>query len=314
MAEPDEPATLPAPESSEALSRGSSVRWIAGAFLITALVVGFIFYRLIWDYGFGHSSLMFIGLPAVLAILLLLAPRPKSATGSILRGITLALLVVAPLVGEGYLCILFAAPLFLGVGLCFGFAADKSRAKRSTTVTCIAVLLLPMSLEGVVPWLTPDRALSVEATETVSAPESEVVASLAQSPDVTATLPTFLRIGFPRPLSAHGAGLAVGDLRTIHFTGAEGDPPGDLVMRVTAVRPGYVCFDSVSNSSKLTQWIRWRRSEVTYRPIDSTHSAVTWRISFDRQLDPFWYFTPWEKIAVHKAAGYLIAANATPRR
>jgi hypothetical protein len=314
MAEPDESVNVPAVESTDAFSRGSSARWVGGAFLITALVVGALFYRLIVDYRQGRTSLMFIGLPAVLAILLLLAPRPKSATGSILRGISLALLVVAPLLGEGYLCILFAAPLFLGVGLCFGFAADKSRAKRSTTVTCIAVLLLPMSLEGVVPWLTPDRSLQVEATANVSASQEQVAAALAQIPDVAATLPVLLRIGFPRPLSAHGAGLAVGDLRTIHFAGAEGDPPGDLVMRVTAARPGYVCFDSVSDSSKLTQWIRWRSSEVTYRPVDSTHTAVTWRISFDRQLDPFWYFTPWEKIAVHQAADYLIAANATPRR
>jgi hypothetical protein len=47
-----------------------------------------------------------------------------------------------------------------------------------------------------------------------------------------------------------------------------------------------VRFEAVNDSSKLLQWIRWESSEVTYRPVDATHTAVTWRISFDRQLDP----------------------------
>ena len=34
----------------------------------------------------------------------------------------------------------------------------------------------------------------------------------------------------------------------------------------------------------------------------------------DRQLDPYWYFGPWEQFAVGQAANYLITANATPRR
>ena len=314
MTEPEKSIDVSAPEDTEPLSRAISVRWIAAAFLITALVVGALFYRIIIHMGFGSTSLMFIGLPAVLAILLLLAPTPKSATGSILRGIALALLVVAPLMGEGYLCILFTAPLFLGVGLLFGLFADRSRAKKNITMSCVALVLLPMSLEGVVPWLTQNRALSVEATATVNASQGEVVTALAKSPDITANLPFFLRIGFPRPLEARGKGLSVGELRTIHFAGAEGDPPGDLVMRVAVADPGYIRFDSVSDSSKLRQWIRWRSSEVIYRPIDATHTAVSWRISFDRQLDPSWYFAAWEKFAVQQAADYLIAANATPRR
>jgi hypothetical protein len=257
---------------------------------------------------------MFMGIPAVLAIVLVLAPAPKSATGSILRGMTLALLIVAPLLGEGYLCILFASPLFLVVGLVVGQIVDASRARRSATLGCIAILLLPISLEGVAPQLTYNRAQSVEATQIVHASASQVQASLAQSPDITTALPRFLRIGFPRPLEARGSGLSVNSLRTIHFAGAEGDPPGDLVMRVAESKNGYVRFEAVSDASKLLQWVRWQNSEVMYWPVDPTHTRVTWRISFDRQLDPYWYFAPWEAFAVRRAANYLITANATPRR
>jgi hypothetical protein len=268
-----------------------------------------------WN-GFGHSAAMFLGVPAVLAILLALTPKAKTVTGGIVKGITLALLIVAPLVGEGYLCILMASPLFYLVGVVVGLVVDETRkrrlAGRGTTLSCLAVILLPMCLEGVVPWMTFDRAQTVEVTKVVDGPASAVEAALGQRLRVGTRLPAYLRIGFPRPLEASGEGLAEGDLRRIHFAGAEGDPPGDLVMRVEERRPGYARFVTVSDESKLTQWVRWDSSVVEWRAIDGTHTAVTWRIHFERQLDPAWYFTPWERAAVHEAAKYLIEANATP--
>jgi hypothetical protein len=169
-----------------------------------------------------------------------------------------------------------------------------------------------MCLEGVIPKLTWNRAQVVEVTRVVRAPASEVEAALSQSPHLETALPSYLRIGFPRPLEAYGAGLTLGSTRTIHFAGAEGDPPGDLVMRVGERAPDFVRFDTVSDNSKLTQWIRWNSSEVRWSAIDAMHTRVVWRIRFERQLDPAWYFIPWERAAVREAAGFLIAANATP--
>jgi hypothetical protein len=312
MLKPDDKITIPKAEEVP-LSRVNSAQWMVAGFLFVALLIGALLYNFIMKAGFGHTSLMFIGIPAVLAILLVLAPTPKSATGSILRGMTLALLLVAPLVGEGYLCILFAAPLFLVVGLVIGKLVDTIRARRSTTLSCIAIVLLPLSLEGVAPQLTHNRVQTVEATQIIHAPAKQVEAALGQSPDIHTDLPRFLRIGFPRPLAARGSGLGLNDLRTIHFAGAEGDPPGDLVMRIAASRPGYIRFETIADSSKLLQWVRWQNSEVTYTAVDPTHTRVIWKICFERQLDPYWYFAPWEQFAVRQAANYLITANASPR-
>jgi len=280
--------------------------------LVVALTCGALLYRGLMHEGLGHSAMMFLGIPAVLAILLALTPKAKTVTGGIVKGITLALLIIAPLLGEGYLCILIASPLFYVVGIAVGLIVDSYRKNRATTLSCIALVLFPMCLEGVAPQLTWNRAQSVEATEIIHAPTDGVERALAQSPRVDTTLPLLLQAGFPRPLEARGQGLAVGNTRTIHFAGAEGDPPGDLVMRVAEKRPGYVRFETVSDNSKLTQWIRWDSSEVEWAAVDAQHTRVTWRIHFDRQLDPAWYFVPWERVAVGEAAKFLIAANATP--
>lgn len=286
-------------------------------FVVIALAVAFaggaFLYRLLFHAGFGHSSAMFLGVPALLAILLALTPKAKSVTGGIVKGITLALLILAPLLGEGWFCILVAAPLFYVVGIVVGLAVDWQRGNRKATLSCVAVVLLPMCLEGVLPELTLPRGQTVRVSRVVAGSPDDVEAALAQSPRVGAPLPRALRAGFPHPMAAWGQGLGLGATRTIHFSAAEGAPEGDLVMRVVETRPGYARFVTVSDGSKLAQWLRWRSSEVSWHAVDTRHTEVTWEVRFDRALDPAWYFTPLERAAVRQAAAYLITANAEPQ-
>ena len=132
-----------------------------------------------------------------------------------------------------------------------GSLMDWERKKQRTSLrSAAALLLLPLCLEGTTPTLTINRMQSAEATRIIASSANQVETRLADPLNIAAPLPTFLRIGFPRPLSASGSGLAIGDTRTIHFSGAEGDPPGDLLMRVTARRPGYARF---GNPQRLQQ-------------------------------------------------------------
>jgi hypothetical protein len=317
--ETQESANLPKeirpPEAELEERRGISAAqwWLIS--LVLALTAGSLMYRVLVRNDLTHSAAMFLGVPAVLAILLGFTAKAKSLTGGIVKGITLFLLIVAPLLGEGYLCILIASPIFYFVGIFVGVIADAARrhGRTKATLSCVAIVFLPMCLEGVVQQLSFNRDQTVESTRIVDAPEAAVEAALAQSPSLATPLPAWLKIGFPRPLAAYGSGLEVGAMRTIHFAGAEGDPPGDLVSRVAESRPNYVRVETVSDSTKLTQWVRWQGSEVEWRPIDAQHTAVNWRVHFARQLDPAWYFIPWERFTVRQAARYMIEANAVPR-
>ena len=294
--------------------RFSRAQWTIMAIAVAS--AGFAaLYRTSTRLGFLHTSVMFIGIPAILAILLAMTPKAKSATGAIAKGITFVLLIMAPLVGEGVVCILMAAPLFYLVGVLIGALVDWQRKKRNVTLSCCALVLLPMSLEGVVPQLTFNRLQTVSVTRVVDGTPEQVEAALALSPRLdTPIVGFFPRVGFPQPLEAHGEGLEVGSPRVIHFAGGEDVPPGDLVMRVSAHRQGFARFDAVSDVTKEGYWVHWDNSEVTWRAVNATHTEVTWRIQFERKVDPAWYFGPWERLAVHDAAKYLIEANATPVR
>jgi hypothetical protein len=292
------------PDGLERMEKLRNVLVVAAAYMVCVLL-----YKVLFHEGLGHSSFLFIGLPGVLAILLALAPRAGTAKGGIVKGITLALLLIAPLVGEGYLCILMVSPLFYLIGLLIGAAIDAFRNKP-TTLSCAAVLVILLSLDGIFPVHT--RQESVTVTRVIAAPAAEIRDALAQPPEIATPLPRFLRIGFPRPIAVSGSGLAAGAMRTIHFTGAEGDPPGDLTLRVAHANDGEVLFLAIRDTSKLTQWILWQSSLVQWQPVDATHTRVTWQTTFDRQLDPWWYFVPWERYAVRKSTEYLLTANATP--
>lgn len=282
-------------------------------FLILALAGASVAYRLIVWKRLEQTSLMFIGLPALLAVVLAVSPKAKTVMGGIMRGITLFLLLSGVLLGEGFICIVMAAPLFYLVGGCVGAIVQSNRKRFDSTTRSflLLLLLLPMSLEGLSPALSFNRDEAVEVSQIVSGSPGEIQQALGGTPRMGLPLPLFLRMGFPHPMSVSGTGLEVGKTRTIHFAGGEGRP-GDLVLQVEESRPGYLRYAALSDRSKIAHWLAWRTSEVSWVPVDAQHTRVTWTLRFERRLDPAWYFGPWERYAARLAATALIQASATP--
>ena len=280
--------------------------------VIAALAVTSFFYRLLVMQKLEQTSALFIGIPTVLAFIVAFTPSAKSVTGGIMKAMTLGLLMSGILLGEGFICILMAAPLFYLVGAVVGLIISTSQKKNRTTMNCVALLfLLPMALEGTTKWSSFVRDESVAAEEIVNAPEQDVVAALAKSPRVDGKLAPFLTLRFPRPTWARGEGLQPGDIRIIHFAGGEGHP-GELLLRVRERQANSVTFEAVSDGSKIAHWLDWRYARVNWAPLDARHTRVRWELGYRRDLDPAWYFGPWERYAVRLAARYLIENNATP--
>lgn len=296
------PADL-SPERRVAVARATVVAGFAG---LAAFSLGF---ELLSAGALGDSSLMFVGLPTMLGALTVALVRPRTAIGTSLMVVTLALLASAVLFREGALCILFAAPLFYGFAIGVAVFADYLRG-RSGGPRAFATVLLPVALlasEGAL--LSLPRAARVTTVATVTQPPDVVRAALARPPDTSVPLPFTLRMGFPVPEGAEGAGLAPGDRRVVHFSGGEGRPPGDMTLRVARATPDLIRFEVVEDTTHLRHWLRWEASEVALRPVDGG-TEVTWTVEYTRILDPAWYFDPMQRAVVADAAGWLIAAHA----
>lgn len=326
------------PEGNGDHKEASSVaaRW-AIITITLALAIGGFLYRLSQDSLLHQSAAFFIGVPTVLAITLALTPKAKSATGIIVKGLTLALLLSGVVFFEGFVCVLMAAPLFYLVGIAVGIPIDRARRRRKSqgrTYSIIGVALLLLSVEGVTPATSFSQRESVEVTRTVNAPTADVVRTLASTPTFDESLPFYLQLGFPRPVSASGSGLKVGDRRTIvfgkespmepmgasepggtsghHREGPLQDGGGVLELRIVQSEEGRVVFEPIHDATAFTHWIAWGRSVVEWERVGAISTQVTWTLRFKRRLSPAWYFGPWERYAARMAAGYLIDTVVTP--
>ena len=300
--------------SSEHSSDDRKPRVTVLAVILPALAGSLLFRLLIWG-ELEHTSLVFIGIPAVMAILVALMPTPKSATGLILKVITLALLVSGVAFGEAFVCILFAAPLFFLIGIVVGQLLDIARRRRPKSLDLrllllMGVVLTPASLEGVLPGFEFDRDEVVTVVQFVSASADRVGSTLAELPRFERPLPLFLRLGFPTPGATSGSGLRPGDFRRIEFL--HGHHPGVLTLTVVRSAPGEVSFVASGDDSYITHWLSWQSADVTWREITASETEVHWTLRYRRRLDPAWYFEPLERYGVEQAAGYLIDALATP--
>ncbi len=283
---------------------------------IVALAVASLAFRLLRAGGLDHTALVFVGIPALLAVALSFAPRPKSAVGTSLRVTALALLLSGVLFGEAFVCILFAAPIFFLVAGGLTALIDRARGrggkgKEIRASALAALLVLPAGLEGVLPGWEAGREDVVTVVREVDGTAGQVRAALSAAPRFDRPMPAFLRLGFPVPVAAWGSGLEPGDVRRV--TLAHGHHPGTLEMRVAEAEAGRVLFLPTADDTYVVHWLSWRSAEVAWREVSPGRTRVEWTLRWRRRLDPAWYFGPLERHGARNAAAYLVESLATPR-
>lgn len=279
-----------------------------------ALAAAVFVFRLTHRIGVAESSAFFVGLPAVLAITVALAPPAKTSVGVTFKALTFGLLLSGVVLGEGFVCIVMAAPLFYAVALPIAWANQRRRDNGGPVSRMFALVAVPvalLSLEGTFDATTLPVVNRVAASAVVAAPPAEVEAALAATPVFDAPLPGLLRWAqFPRPLLAEGSGLDVGHTRYVLLSGPKG--PAPLYLRVAEHVPGRVVFDIDATATPVAGWMTLRRAVVTWSPAAPSTTEVRWELDFDRGLSPAFYFGPLERYAARLAAGYLIRTAATP--
>ena len=276
--------------------------------LVVTLVVVSVAYRVLVIKHLEHTSLVFIGLPALAAITLL-HTRPQTAIGTVNKVIAILLCLSGVLFGEGLICILMAAPIFFLVGTVIGLTINKLTDGKWRGIISLAVV--PLSLEGVVPLLAFDRDERVTVSRTVDATPDQVRSALASRPRFDRELPQFFRLGFPVPTHTSGEGLAIGNERRVMFAHGQ-HHSGALVLRVAAADSASVVFTVASDSSYITHWLSWNEANVRWAAVGFGRTRVTWTLRYHRRLDPAWYFAPLERYGARLAAAYLIETLGPP--
>jgi hypothetical protein len=288
--------------------------------IVLVLGIAGLVYTFLKRHDLYNTAALYLGLPLLLALGLSLTPKAKSAMGATMKGITIALLLSALVLHEGTLCIMFASPLFYGVGALIAWGVDRSNRKDGpdSKVRSIAAVALvaALAMEGTMPVTTLPRDDVVTVAKTVDASLADVRIQLSQSAEFGRARPAFLTL-FPYPTSVPPLGLLVGDETRIDFVAYKHiwwtKVQGALVLKVMKSEPDRIEFAAISDQSYLSHYLTWQKSVVALEALDEKHTRVTWTLSYRRKLDPSWYFGPLQHYAVWLSAGELIDHVAAPR-
>ncbi len=269
-------------------------------------------------HGLQATALFYIGLPAILSFVLIMTDKGRTPMTSTMKGITLALLLSAPLLQEGFLCILFAAPIFYAVGaiVAWIYVRMQNRDKHKLHSFAPLLLLAVVSLEGTHETLTFPRDNHVVVEKVVALNVQQVNERLAQPIQYGNSAPLFLKI-FPFPQVVLHEGTKVGDRQVLHFDYYKhfvtNVSRGDITFEIVSRGEGHIASRVLKDASYLHTYMQWQTSTVRWQALDEQHTRIEWEVSYQRKLDPAWYFGPLESWVTRMAAMTLLESAVADR-
>ncbi|BDD05778.1 hypothetical protein [Aureibacter tunicatorum] len=271
---------------------------------ILILTICSIAYRLIVLGNYSRTSLMFVGLPALCAFLVVkYTKKPTYKNKAFFYSMTLFLLCASIILGEGTVCILFASPIFYGIGGIIVWLDKIIVKKDQTRKFSFSGIIVLMLVSSMIDYSVPSQGIVIE--EELVIDEVVHISDLNQQPNFKKNLPSFFEIGFPMPQGINGEGLNKGDLRKIDFLSST-KGLGTLELMVKDKTGQMIVFEPVSDNTHVGSWLRWKEAKVELQYFEGGKTLIKWTSKFDCRLSPSWYFVPIERYAVGLMNEHLI--------
>lgn len=250
--------------------------------------------RLGLGLGTEPWSILFHGVPAMLAVSLVYWDEATTSFGRLFRAVTIGLLLVSVATGEGTICVLIAAPLVYAVAaVVWGITRQASKLRHHSAT--LLVIALSLSVFNGAPPPT-----EITATVVVPLNARQALQRLAEPVGISGPDDGLLARQLPHMVGVSGSGLDVGDERTMEFSDGE-----RVVMRVAERTDASVRLEVVDDTTMTSEWMRWDEATFAVREVP-TGTAVTMTVRYELLLDPSWYFAPIVEAGTGDAAGHVL--------
>ncbi|WP_051365963.1 hypothetical protein [Hamadaea tsunoensis] len=303
-AQPQPQPTEPDEKDELARRQHEGARTVLAIVILVMAVISFAW--TLGDPDRRNSALLFVGLPALVAVAVVFTPPARSFEGTAFKAVSVGLLITAIWLHEGAICVLMAAPLVYAVTAVAVVIAKYAR-KRPGAYAILPIVLLS-GLEGVSPGLRAQPVQTVTVERTVAADMATVTRLVERGPHPVATQPLILRaLGMPAPATISGISIAPGAQWTFCYHGDSHGPGGQLVAAVSESDPGHghLAFTFVEDTSITHRWVAFQSATLDWHA-DGDRTAVRLSITFRRGLDPSWYFGPIQQGLMHEGGDYLL--------
>lgn len=271
----------------------------------------------------GHSGLMYVGFPWLLALAILFFEL-RGNFASIWTGLfkfgfyMLAVMIgVSLLMREGFICVLFFIPIYMVIGV-FVFliyvvvqiveAARRQWLKRFQSVV-VPVLVLLMSLEGTTDSLSFDRWNHVYAETETHLSRAALFENLRQPMDLNRDRGWLLGI-FPMPYDIVMTDLQPGEVHIVktryHRWFVTNTHEGEVHLLIKDVTPDEIVTEVIHDTSYVSTYLSLQGTSIRFAALDHGGTRVSIALTYRRNLDPAWYFHPLQRLATTQFAGFLL--------
>lgn len=247
--------------------------------VLVVSIAGAAYYFLKHNHLNGSAAL-YMGIPILLAIALSFTDKASTIVGGTMKAITIILLLLAPLIGEGYICIIMAAPIFYLIAYVAALLVQYITEKKDKSLKSHMLLGILMlgSIEGTTPELSFNRDHQVSATQILAIPASTIKIRLAQQNTFDSSRPLLLRI-FPLPHQIENEGIELGDKIKLDFTYSKlfflNTTTGQMQWQISKANDNNVHYTLLSDNSYMSNYMRWQSSHVEWRAIDENQTEIT---------------------------------------
>ena len=297
--------------------------------IILLVIIGVVsvLIRLLMEYNFDRSALLYVGVPFLIAITLLFIERPEPPHNWKRRYVNIIILSLAIMLGssiilfEGFVCVLMFMPIYFFIILLMflleafkRYRKNKNQGKSYAHV--LPLLILLSAFEGVIPEFSFEREYEVVSDKIISANIEDIKNKLKQPIELDKSRHWLLAL-FPMPYDIDAETLVAGDVHTINFRYhrwfVTNTHEGSMKLEISEVEDNYIRTRFVEDTSYISNYLKLYGTEINLEAIDNNTTKVTLRIKYHRFLDPVWYFGPLQEYAVGLSAQFLLDEVITPK-
>lgn len=289
-------------------------------FILISIAIVSILIRLLIEYKFDKTALLYVGIPFLVSLILIKIRKPDNILSLRKQYINrlidafIIMLGSSVVLFEGFVCVAMFIPIYLIIILImFLIEAFRERAKKkgrsSLNFHIFPLIIVISAFEGVNQEISYDRNESVTVSRVVQRSIPDIKQNLVKPMNLQKSRPWFLAL-FPMPYDIKAGSLVPGDVHEINFKYyrwfVTNVHEGRMLLEISEVDNNRIKTTFLADTSYISKYMDLKGTEILLDKIDDTHTRITLIISYNRELDPYWYFSPLERYGISKTANFLI--------
>lgn len=265
--------------------------------IFNVIAVFIVIYKFIDYADLKTTSTLFIGLPIWIGLVTNNLVRTRGVYSLTVAITVIILCLIAPLLGEGSICILMMAPLFLALTLSIVLVYQEIKKYFMPVIICLPLVTGLIDKQT----LNDPPVFSKFTTQTLVKGSVEQWQNdlFRKSLTISTNTPLFLRLGFPLPLKI---------IKQDHHQLIIPFDKGGVWEVTQTFGLNSINYNLTKDTSKINDWINIHSSSIEVTKFNDHQVLIRQTIHYQSKVFPKWYFVPFQKLAFRQIHKWLISS------